>query len=166
MPERVTCYTNENPVTLICPLQRYKKCVLSLFWVSPLACVLRGESPTCWINKNRHVVCSNGDVCRLCEWGSFDGLQQPQLLRSQAHPAHLTFTWMLESKHTDHPVTSKWGPVCAHCVREASGEKALEVDSHVIKYPLSGTMRPSYTTDSIIFHLQGQGCFGENTALC
>jgi hypothetical protein len=49
MPERVTCYTNENPVAQICPLQRYKKCVLSLFLVSPLACVLGGESPTCWI---------------------------------------------------------------------------------------------------------------------
>jgi hypothetical protein len=32
----------------------YKVC--SLFWVSPLARVLRGESPTCWISKNPHVV--------------------------------------------------------------------------------------------------------------
>jgi hypothetical protein len=56
MPKRVTCYTNKNPVAQICPLQRYKKCVLSLFLVSPLACVLRGEFPTCWININPHAV--------------------------------------------------------------------------------------------------------------
>ena len=56
MPERVTCYTNENPVAQICPLQRYKKCVLSLFWVSPLACMLRGESLTSWRNTNPHAV--------------------------------------------------------------------------------------------------------------
>ena len=28
-----------------------KKCVLSLFWVSPPAYVLRGVSPTCWRSK-------------------------------------------------------------------------------------------------------------------
>lgn len=33
------------------PLQRYKTCVLSLLWVSPPACMLRGSSPTCWISK-------------------------------------------------------------------------------------------------------------------
>jgi hypothetical protein len=72
MPERATCYTNENPVTQIYPLQKYKKykkykkCVLSLFWVSPLACVLRGESPTGWINKNPHAFCSDGGgLCGL-----------------------------------------------------------------------------------------------------
>jgi hypothetical protein len=54
MSERVIWYTNENPVVQICPLQRYKKCVLSLFLVSPLACLLRRESPTCWINKHPH----------------------------------------------------------------------------------------------------------------
>ena len=47
-----------------------------MFWVSPLACMLRGGSSTCWINKNPHEVCSNGNFCGLCEWGSFNKLQQ------------------------------------------------------------------------------------------
>jgi hypothetical protein len=68
MPASVSYYTNENPVVQICPLQRYKKCVLSLIWVSPLACLLRGKSPTCWINKNPHVFYSDGGgLCGPCK---------------------------------------------------------------------------------------------------
>jgi hypothetical protein len=59
------------------PLTRYKKCVPSLFWVSPLVCVLRGESPTYWINKKKNPleVCSDGCLCGLCEWGSSEEIQ-------------------------------------------------------------------------------------------
>jgi hypothetical protein len=50
------------------PYKGIKKCVLSLFWVSPLACVLRGKSPTCWINKNPHAFCSDGGgLCGPCK---------------------------------------------------------------------------------------------------
>jgi hypothetical protein len=61
---------------------RYKKCVLSLFRVSPLACMLRGIPQHIGliiiiiiIIIINLVVCINFSLCCLCEWGSFGELQ-------------------------------------------------------------------------------------------
>ena len=121
-----------------------------MFWVSPLACVLRGGSPTCWINKNHHAVCSNGGFCGLYEWGSFDGLQQGHPLISQdllimctlyqgmhflelfQHKALvLTSLADLLPRHVCVIVSYFWSPDMLHLKHDHRATKFLTVGEHL-----------------------------------